>query len=336
MSFSTDQQCGRPVKYGRPSGPCTGVSSRSKSGWLAAAMVISLAVHSPKVAADITEGGLSPRDWYNEGTEKFRLGKLHDAESSLQNAVATQDERVQGAALYNLGHVRFREGLADLKAASDGRGAHASGRRAGDNTDAAIRTADEALAGTDLQAIVDAYLHGRGVRKELKAATEAVKRAIESNGAVLAKWGRSSGDFKSAFELRPADGDANVNAQVVDQYIARLVDIQRMLMMMQQGLQGKGHQLKQKLAALKGRMPGDMGKGGVTGDEEDDGGDEDKRPKGPQPGQEEGPSKDGKVVNLTVEEAEGLLEMLRLDSDRKLPMGDGQPAPPRDRKRRDW
>jgi hypothetical protein len=224
----------------------------------------------------------------------------------------------------------------DLKASQDPKNVHATGRRAGARTDAAIQAADEALAGTELQAIVEAYMQGRGARKELKAATEAVKRAIESNAAVLLKWQRSSGDFKSAHELQPSDSDSLTNALVVDRYIARLVDLQRMLMDMQQSLNGKGGLLKQKLGALKQRMPAESGKSGGPGDDEDDGDDEGKPPKGPQPGQEEGPSKDGKEVNLTMEEAAGLLEMLRLDADRKLPYGEGQPAVPQNRKGRDW
>ncbi len=72
--------------------------------------------------------------------------------------------------------------------------------------------------------MVAAYMRGRGARKELKAATEAVQRALKVHGAVLARWERSSGDFKSALELNNTDADARQNAEVVDRCIAKLVD----------------------------------------------------------------------------------------------------------------
>ena len=67
-------------------------------------------------------------------------------------------------------------------------------------------------------------MQGKGARKELKAAMAAVKKAMEAHGAVLSRWRRASGDFKSAHELRSSFEDARLNAQVVDRCIAALVD----------------------------------------------------------------------------------------------------------------
>src|SRR5262249_23602634 len=157
-------------------------------------------------------------------TEKFRQGKLREAEATLQMAVVSQNEKVQVPALYNLGHVRFQEGVEELKGGPNAKASEAASKRATDDAEAAIQAADDALGGWDVQAIVSAYMQGRGARKELKAAAEAVKRAMDSYGAVLSKWQRASGDFKSAYELRPADSDARLNAEVVDRSIAKLVD----------------------------------------------------------------------------------------------------------------
>ena len=77
--------------------------------------------------------------------------------------------------------------------------------------------------------MVAAYLRGRGARKELKAATQAVRRALQAYGAALARWERSSGDFKSTLELNSADSDARHNAEVLDRCIAKLVDSVREL-----------------------------------------------------------------------------------------------------------
>src|SRR5437016_2288419 len=53
----------------------------------------------------------TPRDFFNVGVQQLRAGKLREAEASLESAVASQNERLQDPALYNLGHVRFDQGV---------------------------------------------------------------------------------------------------------------------------------------------------------------------------------------------------------------------------------
>ena len=158
---------------------------------------------------------VSPQTLYNQGTQKLGEKKLREAEVLLQTAVATQVERVQGPALYNLGHVCFQQGLEELKKGPDAQKAKSVAQQADESGQSALRAVDTALAGEDLSAMVNAYVQGRGARKELKAATEAVKQAMESKGTVLSKWQRASGDFKSAGELVPADADAGHNAELL-------------------------------------------------------------------------------------------------------------------------
>ena len=293
-------------------------------------------VASPAGAAGERDGSVStPRQLYNDGTRKLGEGKLQEAEACLQGAVASQNEKVQGPALYNLGETRFREGAEELKKGPKAQAAGATSQRAYDNAGSAIQAADAALAGEDVSALVSAYMQGRGARKELKAATEAVKKAMETFGSVLGKWERASGDFKSTYELSPADGDAKTNAAVVDRSIAKLVDQQQMMMQAMSGMKQQKDELGKKLAQLKQRMPegaGDKPKG--KGDDEDD--DEDDKPKGPHDGQEEPGHKDGKETFLTREEAARLLGMLKLDANRKLSLGGDEPGKPKERKGRDW
>src|SRR5579883_1250851 len=45
----------------------------------------------------------SPRQLYNDGTKHLAEHKFEEAEACLQGAVASQNSRVQGPALYNLG-----------------------------------------------------------------------------------------------------------------------------------------------------------------------------------------------------------------------------------------
>jgi hypothetical protein len=276
----------------------------------------------------------SPQDLYNQGTKKLNEGKFRDAIKPLHEAVASQDEKVQELALYNLGHAQFYEGKRQLEGKPNQEG-DALAKEACANGAAAIEAADGALAGWDLQALVSAYMQGRGARKELKAATEAVKRALESDAAVLETWGKSSGDFKSAYELNRSDTDAQSSADVVDRAIARLVDTLKLRMQSSQCTKKTRETLGQKMADIKKRLPKELKQQCENG-EEDEEEDSDKPPKEPKAGQQEPKQKDGKEKLLTAEEAARLLDMLRLDGNRKLPLGMNDTAAPKDRKRRDW
>jgi len=275
---------------------------------------------------------ITTREVFNAGTAKLQAGKLREAEAFLESALAAQNEKLQPPALYNLGHVRFQQGVEELKKGpSEGRAA-SRGQAASLHADDAIRIADEALAGEDIEKMVSAYLHGRGVRKELKAATEAVRQAMEVYGRALNKWERASGDFKSVVELKTSDDDAKQNADLMDRYIAKLVDSVRRMQQMAMGQGGKCDKLGEKLKQLKGRIPADQMPPGAGGDEDED----DDKPFGPRPDQKEGPSRDGKEIALSPEQAGWLLEGFKLDKDRRLPMGQGTEAKPRDRNGPTW
>src|SRR5258706_12475198 len=159
--------------------------------------LLTLAAAALTVAAspDAPGPGVSstPRDFFNAGTQKLREGSLREAETLLESVLASPRERLQPPALYNLGHVRFGQGAEELKKSPLAAPTIARGRAAEQQAGEAIGEADEALAGNDVQKLVAAYVRGRGVRKELKAAIEAVRRALGAHGAALAKWRRSSG-----------------------------------------------------------------------------------------------------------------------------------------------
>lgn len=307
---------------------------RCLGGVTSALLGLFLALTAPAGTVD-SNGAKSPRDHYNEGTARFREGKLREAEYALQTAVASNHERVQPRALYNLGHVRFQQGAEALKESMKAEAAKARSDAASATADQAIAAADAALASGEVEAITRAYLQGRGARRELKAALAAVKKAMEAHAAVLLRWQRASGDFKSAHELQPALDDARHNAEVVNRHIAALVDKQEMMRQCMQCLGGKRQQLKEKMDQCKKKMP-DGALKQDEGDEEEDEEDEDQQPKEPKPGQREQEQRDGKQMALTWEEAMRLLESLKLDSNRKLPMGDRELANPKDRKGRDW
>ena len=275
----------------------------------------------------------TPRELFNAGTRQLRQGNLREAEAFLESALANQSERFQPLALYNLGHVRFGLGLEELKKGPSAKPSLARGRAATQAGDEAIRAVDEALVSDDLERMVAAYIHGRGARKDLKAATAAVRRALEAHGATLARWQRASDDFKSAVELKRPNADAELNAETVDRLIAKLVDMLQQLQQCSNGMCSKSSLLAQKLKKLKGRIPAPNMPPGGGGDEDDD---EEDNPLGPQAGQQEGPTKEGREMVLSREQASWLLEAFKLDSERRLPMGGTQEGQPRDRARPTW
>jgi hypothetical protein len=274
---------------------------------------------------------ITSRDFFNAGTRRLREGKLREAEASLQTALAKQDGRVQPASLYNLGHVRFTQGLEELKKSLAGGPTASRARTANQRGDQAIQQATDALASQDVQKMVAAYLNGRGARKELRAANDAVRRALEIHGNALRKWQRSLGDFQSAAELNPSDTNAQRNVETVERAIAKLVDSIREMQQAAMGMGERHQQLGEQLKQLRGQIPAPMMPPGAAGEEEEEG-----RPWRPREGEQEAPSRDGEEMTLAPEEAGWLLEGFRLDGERRLPMGQGEQGQPRDRRGRDW
>jgi tetratricopeptide (TPR) repeat protein len=274
----------------------------------------------------------SPREFFNAGTEKLRAGKLREAETFLESALSSQIARLQPPSLYNLGCVRFGQGTEELKKTPPAAQTAGAARSVAQQTDEATRLADEALKGNDLEQLLAAYIRGRGQRKQLKAATEAVRRALDTHGVALRKWERAWGDFKSVVELNSSDADAQHNADVMDRNIAKLIDSLRELQQAAAALGHKSQQLGEKLKQLKGRIPASQMPPGAAGDDDED----EQNPFGPKPGDKEGPSRTGEEMTLSAEQAGWLLEGFKLDSERRLPMGQGQPGQPRDRSKPTW
>ena len=275
----------------------------------------------------------TPREFFNAGTQRLKEGKLREAEAFLESALASQKPNLQPPSLYNLGHVRFGQGVEELKKGPASGPTKTAARKAEQGDDEAIRVADEALRGDEMEKLVAAYIHGRGARKEAKAAAAAVRRALEAYRATLAKWERASGDFKSTVELRSSDAEARHNAEVVDRCIAKLVDSLRECQQCSNGLGSKNRTLGEKLKQLKGRIPGDLMPPGAAGDDDEE---DDDTPTGPKIGEKEGPTKEGDEMALSPEQASWLLQAFKLDSERRLPMGQGDTGKPRDRERPTW
>jgi tetratricopeptide (TPR) repeat protein len=274
----------------------------------------------------------TPRDFYNAGTRKLQEKKLREAEAYLETSLARQDEAVQPAALFNLGHVRFAQGAELLEKAPQSSRVTAGAQSAVSGGAAALQEIETAQRSRQLDSMVRAYLHGRGARKELNSAMKAIRKALETYGEVLGKWNRSLGDFQSAAELKPADHKAKENADIVSQHIARLIDQIRLLQQAMMAAAQMQQELGEKLQQLRGQIPDDAMPPGAPGEGEE----EDEMPNGLQPGMQEGPSRQGEEQSISPEEAGQILNGFRLDGDRRLPMGGDQPGKPNDPNRKTW
>jgi tetratricopeptide (TPR) repeat protein len=275
---------------------------------------------------------VTARDFYNAATELLAAKKFASAEEMFHSALAAQDERVQPAALYNLGHARFDEGGEWLKKGPDAQKVASQGHAISAAGSEVIRSAQAALDQNDLSKMVAAYLEGRGVRRNLRDAEKAVQQAMETYGNTLRQWRRAADDFKSAGELDPADTNAMRNAEIVEERIAKLVDSLQKMQQMASAMGSQHQQMNDLLSQLKGRIPKQDMPPGAAGDEDD----EDVQP-GSLAGQKENPSREGNQMQmpLSPDEAGQILDGLSLDGSRRLPMSD-QPGKIRDRKGRDW
>ena len=276
---------------------------------------------------------VTARDFYNAGTRFLATNKFADAEKMFESALAAQDERLQPAALYNLGHVRFDLGADLLKKGPDAQKVAAQGSAVLAAGAEAIGAAQSALDQNDLSKMIAAYLAGRGVRHDLRDAEKAVQTAMETYGSTLRHWRRAADDFKSAAELNPADTNAARNAEIVEQGIAKLVDNLHKMQQMAAALASQHQQMNDVLSRLKGRIPKENMPPGAPGDDDD----EDMQ-SGLLAGQKENPSREGDQTQpqLSPDEAGQILDGLSLDGTRRLEMSDQQGAPPKDKKGRDW
>lgn len=285
-----------------------------------------------KVAPEKTP--TNTREFFNAGTRRLGEGKLREAEAYFQGALARQDERFQPPTLHNLGHVRYAQGAEELKKSPDANAASSRATSALDRGDAVLRSGSEVLAGNDLNKLVEAYLNGRGARKDLREAMDLMRRAMEAHGAALLKWQRALGDFKSALELNPDDATAKRNIEIVEEAIAKLIDkLQKMAQMAQMMGQMRAD-IGEMMAKIRGKIPAPDAPPGDAGDEDED---DEERSDGPREGQKEGRGRDGEEKRqLSAEEAGWILESFKLGGNKQLPMGQGEEKKPKDKKGKNW
>ena len=289
------------------------------------------------VAGEVTNTAppVTAQDFYNAGTKLLAEKKFADAERMLEAALATQDGRLQPAAMYNLGHTRFDDGLDLLKKGPDAQKESAQGESALAAGDRALRQGEAALAENSLEKMISAYLAGRGARRELREAEKAVQAAMDTYGKTLQKWQRAADDFDGAAELKPSDTNAAYNAQIVKNGIAKLVDSVRKMQGLKDAMGKQRGQLGAMLNKLKGQIPGPDAPPGAAGEDDDEDG-------GMKPeslaGQKENAGREGEQMQIPVspDQAGQMLDGLGLDGTRRLEMSDKEGKPVPDKKGRNW
>ena len=233
---------------------------------------------SPTLA--ITQGA---REFYNEGVSRLGKGELRDAEMSLRKAAGADLESVQPLALYNLGHVRFRQGAETLKGEGNRQQLLDSSTAAVTVAEEAIRNGGSALESDELKAIIAAYMNARAAQKDLRLSRDETSRTLGLIGSALERWRRSVGDFHSALELDAANADAKANAETVERKIEELLKFKKQIEQQSEQVSEEREKIKDIKKKLRGKIPKDMQR--ESDDEEDD--DEEEQPKEPKPGEKQ-------------------------------------------------
>ena len=225
------------------------------------------------------------REFYNEGVGKLGKGELRDAEMMLRKAAGADVETVQPLALYNLGHVRFRQGEETMKGEGNRQQLLDSSAAAVTVAEEAIRNAGRALESDELKEIIAAYMDARASRKELRFSRDETSRTLGLIGSALERWRRSVGDFHSALELDAANGDAKVNADFVERKIEELLKFKKQVEQQSEQVAEEREKMKEAMKKLRGKIPKDMQR--ESDDEEDDGDEEEKQDREPKAGEKQ-------------------------------------------------
>ncbi len=259
----------------------------------------------------------SARHLFNLGTQNLRESRWREAEAALDAAVNSNDAEIQPLALYNLAQVRFRAGMETLKGSLASDALEARSEQGIQSADSAIKSAETALAGGDIKAVVAAYRTGRATSKSLKQVLDAIKGSSDACGAVLLRWQRAANDFRSAMELRVGYENARLNAAAVDRHVVELTNEQWKIQEIRNAVAARKADLQKFLDALKRRLPPEESKG-EHGADDDDSRDPSQSSK---PDDQENKGDNGKELVLTPEEAMRLLSSLRLDLSRQYSAG---------------
>ncbi len=298
-------------------------------GWL---LAVAATAATTNAVAPVTD-----RDFYNVGTQLLTDKKYAEAEKMFLSALAMQSEAIQPIALFNLGHARYAEGAELLNKGPDAQKVKTQGNALLAEGERVLVNGEAALAENNLEKMISSYIEGRGVQKELKRAEKVVQSAMETYGKTLAKWQRAADDFTGAAELNSADTNAQHNAEVVRQDLAKLIDSLRQMQQMANAMGKQRQDLGKLLSKLKGQIPAPNAPPGSAGEEDDEEEGKEAKP-GTLAGKEEKAGSEGQesATPLSPDQAGKILDGISVDGSRRLSMSDKQGTPPKDKNGRNW
>jgi CRISPR/Cas system CSM-associated protein Csm2 small subunit len=260
---------------------------------------------------------------------------------------------VRPPALHNLGHVRFGKGKTVL-----------DGKTAGDVTELSIARSYLEAADADISDMKDqielldkAKAEGRepdyvpatsalgggiGTFRTIKKLIPKEEAMVTKRNGVVATWTRSVSDFRGAYELDAADGQAKANADSIEELLRALRRETNALEEAIEAQRKKLEELRAVIQELIKRIPDDKLPQNAEGDEEDDENflpPERQKPRAGKGDPKEG--KPGEEQKMTEQEARGSLEGLKSEFGRKMPAGGqdgkgGKGGKPADKKGKDY
>lgn len=279
--------------------------------YTAIALLAAVAAPAPKPA---------PQELFNRGVEKLAGKDLREAEKYLIEAARSNQETVQPLATYNLGHVRFLQGKETLSSEGNRQDLLDSASAARAVADEALRRGHDALIGDeDVRTLVERYNDASAARRQLRKPGKDATRALDLLGTVIKRWRTSADSFHSAFELEPANKDAEFNAEVVERHLAEQLRFQKTLEQQQEGMIARRRELTALMKKLFAQIPDEF-KEQVPAEEGEGEEEEEEEGEGQRSPRETEKGRDGEEERDSQERSKGSVpqQRQRLGSDREI------------------
>jgi hypothetical protein len=232
-------------------------------------------------AAAATAPPPTPRELYNQGVDKLDAKNWSDAEKYFLDAAKSNQETVQADAVYDLGRVRYEQGKETLAGEGNRQQILTAGSAGLATAKEALRAGNEALIGDeDVKTLVQRYTEVRSARKDLRSPRDETTRETNLLDSAIKRYRFSADNFHSAYELDPANHDADFNAGVMERHLAELSELQKRMQQQRRMIAEGRNQLKELGKKLLAKIPDNMKQ---PGDPDDDDEDDDDEEDGDQP-----------------------------------------------------
>lgn len=280
--------------------------------------------------------GLDARELHNVGTQRLKNGDLAGAEEALKASISQENDDLRTPSLHNLGHIRFRRGVAALNGKTNGDISELSIAKSyleaadADISDMKdqIQILDQAKAAgqePDYVPAVAALGQGIDTYRTVKKLIPKEEAMVAKRNSIIAAWTRSVGDFRGAHELNNTDRESLTNAETIEELLRTLSRETQALAETIEAQKRKQEELREVIKELIKRIPDEQLPQNAQGDGEDDENflpeDRQKQQDGAGGKKPQPKGKEGDQKKMTEQEARGTLEGLKNEFGRKMPAG---------------